>query len=180
MSRIIEAWESLLKEATSRDYDTQQGAVFQISLVLERHNGGTLPDELYEENLSRELLRLTLDEKRQMEAIGFLLAMVRANDSEAETFLYALGKAKLELVVAPLLDVIAERGARWEDEAAYQAVSILLACAKGNNEATRQTLITRAPFELLETWAERDDALLSEAADVLLDKLDALMHPDSE
>lgn len=179
MSRMLEAWETLLREATSRDFDTQQGAVFQISLVLERHGGGALlPSELYEENLSRELLRLTLDDKRQREAIDFLAAMVRANDANAETFLYALSKAKPALAIAPLLALCHERGATWDDGAAHEAVKALLAFLKRGDAVVLAALREGAPLAQLEAWAEREDALLADTAALLLDKLDALRNPE--
>lgn len=178
MNRLLEAWETLLREATSRDFDTQQNAVFQISLVLERHSGGVpLPNELYEENLSRELLRLTLDDKRQLEAVDFLAAMVRANDATAESFLYALGKAKPALAIDVLLTLCHERGAAWDDGAAYEAVSALLTFFKRGEAVVVAALRDGAPLALLAAWAERDDALLASTAKLLLDKLGALQRP---
>lgn len=176
MSRILEAWEELQREAMSTDYDEQQHAVFKIALILERHNNPKrISDELYEENLSRELLRLTLDDKRQRDAVNFLAAMVRANDANAESFLYAIGRSKPALYADVLLKLLRERGRKWTPEAGYEAVSALDACLRADLSDMKALLQAYDPSEVLDEWAETHDDDFGAYADRVLERVEALL-----
>ncbi|MEL6310289.1 MAG: hypothetical protein AAFQ52_19275 [Chloroflexota bacterium] len=74
-SRVMEAWEDVLKEAVSSDFDEQQFALVRIGMVLQRHNPRVqMPSDAPEDMLSRELIRLTLNERRQADAVEYLTA----------------------------------------------------------------------------------------------------------
>lgn len=177
MSRLLEAWEALQRQATSRDYDEQQYAAFQIGLVMERHN----PDldqspDVYEENLSRDLMRLRLDDDRQRAAIDFLVAMVRSNAQTADTFLYALSRVRADLLLEPLIGLIDERGQGWQGNAAYEAISALTRCLRTLNNVTTARKINDALRSYIEDQADSDDELLSERAGNLLLRIDRLLE----
>lgn len=177
MSRLLEAWEALQRQATSRDYDEQQYAAFQIGLVLERHN----PDldqspDVYEENLSRELMRLRLDDDRQRAAIDFLVAMVRSNAQTADTFLYALSRVRADLLLDPLIALIDDRGKNWDDSAAYEAISALTRCLRTLNDVATARKINNGLRTYIDEQADSEDELLSERADNLLQRIDRLLE----
>jgi len=173
----MEAWEQLQRDATSTDYDEQQNAVFKMALVLERHNNPKrIPAELYEENLSRELLRLTLDDKRQQGAVFFFVAMVKANDANAEAFLFAMGKCKPVHYAEGLLKLMRERGRKWTIEACHEAVSALDACLKADIDNLKALLVANDPSSLLDEWAEReDDEDLASYSDRVLERIETLL-----
>ena len=111
MSRIMEAWEQVLREAVSSDYDEQQFALLQIGMVLQRHNPHlTMDSDAEEETLSRELLRLTLNHERQTDTVKYLTTLVQNKPKDADTFLYALSNAQPKILVEPLLELLLEVG----------------------------------------------------------------------
>jgi hypothetical protein len=176
MNRMVEAWEGLLREATSQDYDEMQDAMFKVGLVLERHNyPNAMNSELYEEYLSRELLRLVLDDKRQSEAIDFLVAMVKARKQDADTFLYAMGKCKPTLVIAPLLMLINDLGNKWNNEGAYEAVVALDNCLKATDDSVKDAIRANDPSQQLDAWAEANTEDLAIRADRVLEKVEDLL-----
>lgn len=165
MSRIIEAWEALQREALSRDYDEQQFAAFQIGLIMERHNPRVQQDdEVYEENLPRELQRLNLSDDRLRQAVDFLVAMVRSNQQTADTFLYALSRVRAELLLAPLLELMATDGASWSPDAAYHAAGALEQCLRTDMRGMSEKLQQNSPIERLNDWQNSADELLAERA----------------
>src|SRR5262245_15822588 len=135
MVKPMEAWEELLRQAIDDDIDERENYIFQIGLVLERHSGPNLvaPD-LYEENLSRALLRLTLDDARHEAAVVYLATLVKNYPESAESYLYAIGRAKPQFMVVPLLKLLKESARRLSPEAAYEAVKALDACLKAGGE----------------------------------------------
>lgn len=177
MSRLMAAWEALMREATSPDYDEMQDAMFRLSLVLERHNyPQRISEQLYEEYLSRDLLRLTLDERRQREVVDFLVAMVRARRADADTFLFALARVRPDLIVEPLLQLIQEFGDRWNDEAKMEALNALKAVMKANPAGWVDLLRQHDPSDLLDEWAQSDQDELADDADYVLSKLEKLLE----
>lgn len=180
MSRPISAWEDLMREATSSDYDEMQDAMFRLSLVLERHNyPHRISEQLYEEYLSRDLLRLTLDERRQREVVNFLVAMARARRVDADTFLFALARVRPDLIVEPLLKLMQEHGASWNDEAKMEAVNALNAVLKAKPEGLVGLLRAFDPSSLLDDWAQGDDDGLADEADFVLGKVEKLLGESS-
>lgn len=176
MSRPIAAWEALMREATSPDYDEMQDAMFRMSLVLERHNyPQRISEQLYEEYLSRDLLRLTLDERRQRETVDFLVAMVRARRTDADTFLFALARVKPHLIAEPLLKLIQEHGASWNDEAKMEALNGLNAVLKAHPLGLIDLLRQHDPSALLDAWAQSDPDELADEADYVLSKIETLL-----
>lgn len=176
MNRQLSAWEELLKEATSVDYDEMQDAMFRVSLVLERHNyPKKMTEELYEEYLPRELLRLVLDEKRQADTIDFLVGMVRGRKEDADTFLYAMAKAKPTLILEPLLKLYQDFGERWYAEAKLEAVTALDLALKATGENAAELLAQYDPSELLDEWADDPNEELADKADRVLEKIENLL-----
>jgi hypothetical protein len=175
----LEAWEELLRQAIAKDFDEQQHALFQIGLVLERHSRPNMDAAgLYDENLSRELLRLTLDDDRQAAAALYLATLVRTKPDDAETFLYALGKAKPAAMITPLLTLMQERGTALLPEAAYQAVVALDTCLKAGGDVITAAVKAHDPSDILDEWAENKDPMLSARADLVLEKVEAILEAD--
>ncbi|MGB1285465.1 MAG: hypothetical protein ACPG7F_02935 [Aggregatilineales bacterium] len=175
MSRIMQAWERVLNNAVAQDFDTQQDAIFQIGLVLERHHQPNMDaGHLYEDNLPRELQRLTLNEKRQQDAVHYLASMAAQHPGKADGFIYAMGRARPALMIDALLALIAAQDTRMNDAAAYQSVQALLNCLKNPDDTVRAALEQSDPTDTLEAWAERDDDELVAATERALARLDDL------
>lgn len=170
----MQAWHDLLREATVSDYDEQQYALFRVGLVLERHNQPNQSATYYEDHLSRELLRLTLDDKRQGDVVDMLVALVRANLKEADTALYTLSKAKPIVLATPLLHLLRDVGAKLPAKAAYQAVVALDVLIKSGVPDVTEQLQRDAPIALLGRWSEHDDEMLSIKAKFVLERLQDL------
>lgn len=176
-SRVMEAWNQVLREAVHADYDTQQFALFQIGLVLQRHNPNVNPDsDVTEETLSRELLRLTLNYERQAAAVEYLAALVEKQPDNADSFLYAMSNARPPSLVEPLITVLTTRGATLDDAAAFQALRALEFCLRDGDTAVQQRLSQAALDDLLAQWATRDDDLVSEKAATLQEQLAEIEH----
>jgi hypothetical protein len=176
MNRLVSAWEELLRQATSPDYDEFQDAMFRIALVLERHNYPNRSiGDIYEEYLSRDLLRLALDDRRQREAVDFLVAMVRARRADADTFLYALARVKPVLMVEPLLGLIHEWHDKWPLDACYEAACGLDMALKVGGDEVMTAFQAHDPSEILDGWADSADDSLAERAGLVLAKLDRLL-----
>ncbi len=173
MSRIMQAWEELLREAISSDFDEQQFALFQIGLILQRHNP-TVPKEsdVYEETLSRELLRLTLDESRQKDTVTYLVTLLQTQPQAAASLLYALSQAQPQLVAQPLRDAILAQHKKFDNEAIYQAL-LALDTVRKNDDDTAELLAKSTRLQgLLTKWSDHDDDLIGGKAENLLKKLD--------
>lgn len=179
MSRIMEAWENLLREAISKDYDDQQNAVFQIGLVLQRHNPYVVPEsDIYEDSLSRELLRLTLNESRQTDTVIYLAQLVKNYPKQADSFLFALSNAQPKIVIEPLLALLQEVGAKLKHDAAYQALMALDAALRDGGEAVIPALKAHDISDLLNDWAESKDDLLADKADSVDTKIQKLISSE--
>jgi hypothetical protein len=172
----LEAWEELLRQAIAKDFDEQQHALFQIGLILERHSRpNTDAAGLYDENLTRELLRLTLDDERQAAAVLYLATLVRNKPEHTKSFLYAISRAKPEHIITPLLALLRERGKTFAPDAAYQAVVALEACIKAGGAAMMAALRADDPSDLLDEWAESPQTMLADKADWVLEKIEKLL-----
>lgn len=177
MSRIMEAWDEVLRNAVSGDYDEQQLALLQIGFVLQRHNPHiTIDSDAPEEVLSRELLRLTLDEKRQADTVEYLIALVRKHPQEADSFLYALSNAQPKILIEPLLKLLLENGAKLKSDAIYQALIALDGILRHVDATVKSNLDTYDIIPLLDDWSESNDTLIANKADILADKIIGLLE----
>jgi len=176
MVKPMEAWDVLLRQAIDPDLDERENVIFQIGLVLERHSRPNLtaPD-LYEENLSRALLRLTLDDARHQAAVVYLITLVRNHPESAESYLYALSRAQPEFLVVPLLNLLHECGRKLAPDAAYQAALALDNCVKTGGEKIVEAIKGSNPSALLKQWTESDDDDLADKADRVLAKVEAIL-----
>jgi hypothetical protein len=175
MSRVMDAWNAVLREAVSRDYDEQQFALFQIGLVLQRHNPHVQPEsDVHEETLSRELLRLTLNHDRQRSVVKYLADSVVRYPEHAGSFLYAMGNAQPMILVAPLLELIQAQGTTWDASTAYQALLALHGCLRHGDAAVKEAIQDAELDNLLIRWANSSDELLSEKAQVIQQRLQHL------
>lgn len=173
---MLEAWETLLEQAENGDYDEQQDALFQIGLILERHNPAIEGEpDMYEEALSRELLRLTLAPSRQADAINDLLKWAIQDAAAADACLYAVSRAEVGLVIEPLLQFIQRQGPKMNDEVAYQTVVALDTCLRQGLDAVKQALAKYDPTAQLDEWQDADDDLLADKALFALRRVNHLL-----
>jgi hypothetical protein len=181
MSKIMEAWDQVLREAVSQDYDEQQFALLQISYVLQRHNPQKkLESDAAEETLSRELLRLALDESRQRDTVIYLCALVSKYPKQADSFLFAMSNAQAKILVDPLLDLLKVIGKKLNTDAIFQALLALDAAIKNGGDAVVPALQKHNILPLLETWADNKDELVAEKADILAEKIEGLLEKGKE
>ncbi|MCA9881334.1 MAG: hypothetical protein KC708_00105 [Anaerolineae bacterium] len=175
MSRFLEAWDQLLDSALDADYDEQQMALFQIGLIFERHNPALAGDqEIYDEELSRELQRLMLSKDRLTDAINMLLGWAANNRLPADACLYAVSRADSLIYLQPFLEFLRKQGTRLKDDAAYQAVQILDTCAR--NHADRIAQVAPADLsQLLEQWQDSEDDLLADKAAFVAKRLQNIL-----
>jgi hypothetical protein len=165
MSRVLEAWDQLLRQAVSRDFDEQQYALFQIGLVLQRHNPHVQPEtDVYEQELSRDLLRLALDEGRQRDTVTYLCALAKNHPGAADGILYAMSNAQPGILIAPLLQLLKDMGNKLKGDAAYQALLALDGALRIGGQVVRDALQQYDLNELLEKWATSGDDLIVEKA----------------
>lgn len=172
MAKLLDAWESLFSEMHEGDYDEQQDALFRIGLVLERHNPAIVGEpDLYEESLSRELLRLTLNDARQRAALDALVQFAEDEPKVADAVIYALGRARAELAVESLLKLIDSQGKNWSDDAAYQAVFALDTFFRTNGSVTMEALNQCDIRDLLEAWSVSGDDMVADKSDTVLSRI---------
>ena len=172
----MEAWENLLREAIAQDYDEQQNALFQIGLILQRHNPHIKPEsDIYEDSLSRDLLRLTLDDKRQTDTVIYLAQLVKNHPQQADSFFFAMSNAQPKVLIEPLLTLLEEVGARLKPDAAYQALIALEGAIRDGGEAVIPALKAHDIADLLADWAESNDDLLAEKAESVDNRIEKLI-----
>lgn len=176
MSRVMQAWENVLREAVSSDFDEQQFALLQIGMVLQRHNPQlTMESDAEEETLSRELLRLSLNEQRQSETVQYLITLVRNHPKQADIFLYALSYAQAQLLANPLLELLHQVGSKFNADAIFQALTALNRLYQQRTHAViAQALQTHDILPLLEIWADHPDDTIAHKANRLMTKLIAM------
>ncbi|MCU0512214.1 MAG: hypothetical protein MUE40_06555 [Anaerolineae bacterium] len=144
--------------------------------MLERHSRpNTAAPELYDENLSRALLRLTLDDERQRAAAHYLATLAQNHPESAASYVYALGRCPPEPMIEPLLRLLAEQGHRLDSEAAYQAVVALETCVKTGSAAVLAALRARDPAPILARWADGDEDDLGDRADRVLEQVEKIV-----
>lgn len=175
-SRRMEAFNKLLKQAKSKDFDTSEYALLQIALVLEQSNltdHKNTPD-IYADNLSRELLNLQLNTEDQDLVVGEIARLIASNSKNRPTLYWALGKAKPEIALPALLGLLKAQGKNLNEETAYQAAISLDALTKGDLSTELQAHIAlNDPTELLERWSDANDDRLADLAADISDKLDS-------
>jgi hemerythrin-like domain-containing protein len=170
MSRIMQAWEDLLREAVDRDEDTRQYAALRIALILERHyQPNQDAPTLYEDHLSRELQRLTLSESRQRDALQYLLQLATNNKEMADAFLYGVAVANPEIALPLVSSWLKNNAKDLSDTSAYQLVVFLRRIKRREDKALWQT-ISQETFwqDLLKQWATSEDDDLAQSAKSLL------------
>lgn len=180
MSRVMEHWEETLRQAVAKDEDDRENAIFQIGLVLERHYqpNQDAPD-LYETNLSRELLRLVLDEKRQQDTILYLITLVKNQPQDAASLIYAVRRSNPALFIQPFMTLLHEYGTQLSNDAAYEVVLALDSCIKSEDESVIAALRSSDLTPLLETWADSKDTLLGGKTKRMMVRLNHLINPAS-
>lgn len=173
MNRVMQAWEEVLREAISSDFDEQQFALFQIGLILQRHNPN-IPKEsdVYEETLSRELLRLALDESRQRDTVIYLAILIEKRPQDAASLLYALSQAQVHLLAQPLLDTVLAQHKKFNKEAIYHALLALEIVLRGDDGPAQIIKKSTRLHGLLLSWTEYDDDMIAGKAESLLKKFD--------
>lgn len=181
MSRVMEAWEQVLREAISNDHDEQQFALLQIGMVLQRHNPHiSLEPDAEEEALSRELMRLSLNEARQSDAIQYLVTLVQNKPKHADTFLFALSNAQPKLLAQPLAELLLEVGKKLSTDAIFQSLMALDGVVKQADASIVAVLTEHDLVPLLDDWSEHGDSMIANKADVLADKIIDLTEDDEE
>ena len=131
MSRLLAAWDELLKTTLQGDYDEQQASIFQIGLILERHNPAIAGEQdLYDEELSRDLQRLMLAPDRLIDTITTLLDWAATRKAPADACLFAVSHAQTSLLLQPFFVYLMKHGASLDDTAAYLAAQIIDDCVR--------------------------------------------------
>ncbi|MGJ3238508.1 MAG: hypothetical protein ACFE0Q_07360 [Anaerolineae bacterium] len=181
MSRIMKAWEQVLRDAITSDYDEQQFALLQIGMVLQRHNPHRMMEsDAEEEALTRELLRLTLSPERQTDTVLYLAELARKKVTHADIFLYAMSNAQPRILVEPLLQLLIDIGANLKPDAIFQVLLALDSLIRHSDAHIQQTFITHDIIDLLDDWAELDDTIIADKADRIADKILDLTDEDDE
>ncbi|MGB7339773.1 MAG: hypothetical protein WBC91_12840 [Phototrophicaceae bacterium] len=181
MSRIMEAWQLVLREAVSNDYDEQQFALHCISMVLQRHNPHLgMDSDAEEEALSRELLRLTLNHEKQAETVDYLVALIKQKPNEAESFLYGLSTAQPIVLAEPLVKLLLDVGSTFKKKAIFQALIALDSVVKYADDSVATIFDTYDLIPLLDDWADHEDDLIANKADVIADRILDLLDDDEE
>jgi hypothetical protein len=181
MSKVMEAWEAVLRQAVSQDYDEQQFAILQIGFVLQRHNPNQqLESDAVEETLSRDLLRLALDESRQRDAVIYLAALVSKHTKQADSFLFAMSNAQAKILIEPLLGLLKEVGKKLKTDAIFQALLALDNAIKHGGDAVLPAIQKHDILPLLDNWADNKDDTIASKADILAEKIEKLLGKDKE
>lgn len=177
MSKVMEAWEAVLRQAVSSDYDEQQFALLQIGFVLQRHNPQKqIESDTVEETLSRDLLRLALDESRQRDAVIYLAALVSKHTKQADSFLYAMSNAQAKVLVEPLFGLLKELGKKLKQDAIFQALICLDNAVRYGGDAVLPAVEKYDILPLLNNWAESKDDTIADKADILAGKIEKLLE----
>ncbi|MAU10746.1 MAG: hypothetical protein CL607_13060 [Anaerolineaceae bacterium] len=165
MSRLLAAWDELLQSALDGDFDEQQAAIFQIGLILERHNPAiTGEQDIYDEELSRDLQRLMLAKDRLVDTINKLLNWATTRKAPADACLFAVSHAPASLVLRPFFAFLVKRGAALDDAAAYVATQIIDDCVRQEPQQVAKMPSLDTVIALLEDWQDAEDDLLADKA----------------
>lgn len=180
-NRVMQAWEDVLNDAISSDFDEQQFALVRIGMILQRHNPRVqMPSDAPEDMLSRELIRLTLNESRQADAVKYLTTLVRKQPQRADSILYALSNAQAPILAEPLLALIDEMGSKFNKDARFQAVTALVELLRFPDDQVLAALSAHNIIPLLDKWADGKDALTADKAETVADKIEDLLTSADE
>jgi hypothetical protein len=174
MSRLLDTWNTLLTEVATGDVDDQEYACFRVALVLDRHNKPhQLDPALYEDNLSRELLRLTLDHRRQGDAVDYLLALAKNHPGRAASALFALTKAHASVMLPRLLKFLGSDLSvqRWPQNAKLEIVMGLRAAIRQDAAHIATIQANQGVMQLLGQWSEASDDVLAARTANLYDRV---------
>lgn len=172
-----QALNALLVELASKDFDTRENALFQLGLMLERSNqGNALTDapDIYSDNLSREMMRMTLSNDEQIRVIDNLSRLIATHKDSRPTAFWTLGKANGELALVPLLSLIQAVGQKLNNEGAYQACDALrrwLEDGIADNDEYVEQLKLQNPTSVLKRWSNSSDARLAESVERVMELL---------
>lgn len=117
----------LRADLDSGDFDVREHGMFQLALMLRRANDNApVSDSIHEdEHLSRDQLRLRLSHGDQAQIAAHLLRVVSRHTVSRATAFWALAEVSSDAAIAPVISVIGEQGAQFNDETAYQACRAL-------------------------------------------------------
>ncbi len=172
------ALNEMFSELQNKDFDVRENVMFQLGLMLERSNQGeqlSVADDIYEENLTREMLRMRLDDNEQNQIIDKLSQVVVTQKDSRPTALWAFAKVKPQLGVIPLLALIQATGHQLNTEAAYQACDALKRWLESDDvedALVSEQLKLQDPTKIIERWFKSSDDRLSRSADAVLDILE--------
>ncbi len=167
------ALSRLYADLGSDDFDVREYALFQLALMLRRANDAmsTLGGQLKHEQLSRDLLRISLSPADQERIAAHLLRLIsRYTDSRASA-LWALGEVSGDIAFAPVLSAIGEHGDRLDDEAAFQACRALrqwLARDELHTSLVAELLADNGPMLWLRRWSRSTDRRLARSAKAVI------------
>ena len=165
MNRLLAAWDELLQSALEGDFDEQQAAIFQIGLILERHNPAIAGEQdIYDEELSRDLQRLMLSSDRLVDTINTLLNWAAMRKAPADACLFAISHAQTSLLLQPFVTYLTKYGASLDDTAAYLAVQILDDCVRQQPQQVTRVPSLEQIMTLLDDWQDAEDDLLADKA----------------
>lgn len=175
----MQAWEAVLREAISSDEDEREFALFQIGLVLQRHNRTTtIESDVHEETLSRELMRLALSPQRQQDTVEYLTTLVRNHPKHADGYLFVLSNAQPAILAEPLFILVAEAGAKFNKKAQYHAVVALESVLRHADDTVQSALNNHDVTDILSAWEESSDDLLASRTSRVLDMIEDIIADD--
>lgn len=172
MAKLLDAWHALLREAASVDVDEQAYASFRIALVLDRHKKPHQFDPvIVEDNLSRELLRLTLDDNRQRDTLTYLATLASKQPAQAASFVFALGKAQPPLMLPAMQQLIEQAGQTWPASVAVEAVRAIDHALRQDDAHRQYLTLTHTLRQILQNWSHSNDGILAGTSAKLLVQL---------
>ena len=116
----------LFKIVESESADQREEAVLQIAMLLERtsrplYAGNKVDIGFYQNILKPNLISIELNSERQLELIFEIRKLIMSNKMTPSLF-WAIGKAKPQLGLAPLLDIMGELWSKIDENALQQAL----------------------------------------------------------
>ena len=155
---------------SSRDFDEREYALFQLALVIQRSQASAAgPDtpDLYQENLTRDLLRIRMTPGEQREAAKALAEVIASFPESRSSAFWASSHLSAEVGLPVVMAMAVEFGGQLGVESAYQVCRALghwLASAELTQAFIDERLGSVGRLECLERWTDSADARLAEAA----------------
>lgn len=171
------ALAGIYEELKDADFDVRENALFQLGLLLERSNEpeNTQMPDVYEDNLSRDMLKISLSDAEQNKVIAAVSQLIATRKDSRQTGFWVMSKVKGELAFAPMLALIKATGNNINNEAAFQICFALrkwLESGIAEKEEGREQLKMQDPTSYLEKWQNSKDERLAETAKIVLELLD--------